>query len=681
MAGSKGKLPKPDRCAGTTRRRDAISLPVVATEHGPTGTIRKSRSGRRRALVLAAVQLAMIAHVIQWLIWGRTTTPIEPSEAMEAVKNGVINAGFVFFAVALLSTLILGRWFCGWGCHLVMLQDLCSWMMKKLGIRPKAFRSRLLVYVPLLLALYMFVWPLFYRLAVAPWLQPRLHWPGFKVELVSSHFWETFPTVLVAIPFLLICGFATVYFLGAKGFCTYGCPYGGFFAPLDEFAVGRIRVTDACEQCGHCTAVCTSNVRVHEEVREYGMVVDPGCMKCQDCVSVCPNDALYFGIGRPAILKGPARTKAPRRTYDLTIGEEVFVAAAFALVFFSVRGVYELVPMLMAGGVAGCVTFLLWKAWRLLRDDSVRLHGFQFKLKGRLRPAGWWLAAITASIAALVVHSGVVNAAHALAGRFDQRVTIPLGVVFSDTPMQMGQPMRRSADRAIALYAFASVVGDGGIGLAPSWQDSIDVRLAWLHSATLDFGAAEKFVHRAIERRGQTEALAVNLFWVIRSQGRRDDARAYAEAVLAEEPGFTELGDELVRWLEFEGHVDEAIARCRVLLAQNPNSLLPMRRLSLLLVQHDDAEAGIELIRRTIRVEPGNPHAHHTLALALIYQGRPGEAYESLRRALALAPDSPGANADMAKVLDLLDRSDEATPFHRRAEQLRQEQARPRSAY
>src|SRR5207244_4171 len=85
--------------------------------------------------------------------------------------------------------------------------------------------------------------------------------------------------------------FMTVYFLGNKGFCTYACPYGGVFGLVDKVAPGRIRVTDACEECGHCTAVCTSNVIVHAEVKKYGMVVDPGCMKCMDCVSVCPNDA------------------------------------------------------------------------------------------------------------------------------------------------------------------------------------------------------------------------------------------------------------------------------------------------------------------------------------------------------------------------------------------------------
>ena len=93
----------------------------------------------------------------------------------------------------------------------------------------------------------------------------------------------------------------TVYFLGQKGFCTYACPYGGFFGLADKLSPGKIRVTDACNQCGHCTATCTSNVLVHAEVKQYGMVVDPGCMKCMDCISVCPNDALYFGFGKPTL--------------------------------------------------------------------------------------------------------------------------------------------------------------------------------------------------------------------------------------------------------------------------------------------------------------------------------------------------------------------------------------------
>ena len=78
-------------------------------------------------------------------------------------------------------------------------------------------------------------------------------------------------------------------------------------------------------------------------------------MKCLDCVSVCPNDALYFGYGRPAQFKKLRVKKTPRRIYDLTWPEEIGLAIVFLLSFLSVRGVYSVVPMLMAAGVAGVV--------------------------------------------------------------------------------------------------------------------------------------------------------------------------------------------------------------------------------------------------------------------------------------------------------------------------------------
>lgn len=79
-------------------------------------------------------------------------------------SEALLNAGFLFFILLILSTLILGRFFCGWACHVVALQDLCTWILRKLGLRPKPFRSRLLMFVPLLAAFYLFVMPTLVRL-------------------------------------------------------------------------------------------------------------------------------------------------------------------------------------------------------------------------------------------------------------------------------------------------------------------------------------------------------------------------------------------------------------------------------------------------------------------------------------------------------------------------------------
>ena len=245
--------------------------------------MRASKNGRWRALVLVLVHALVAVHVAHWMRTGSTLSPLEPSESMEFAKHDLVNAGFVFFGLTVLSTLVLGRWFCGWACHLVALQDLCLWLLKRAGIRPRPLRSRLLAFVPAVAALYMFVYPLAFRLGSGEELGP------YRVALTKSDFWGTFPPWPVALATFAVCGFAIVYFLGAKGFCTYACPYGALFGLADRFAVGRIRVTDACEGCGHCTATCTSNVLVHEEVAKHGMVVDPGCMKCLDCVSSCPT--------------------------------------------------------------------------------------------------------------------------------------------------------------------------------------------------------------------------------------------------------------------------------------------------------------------------------------------------------------------------------------------------------
>ena len=364
-----------------------------------------SRMERRRFAVLLLIQLLMIVHVVQWLLMGTTLAPIEPSESIQTVRGGVITVGFIFFVVAIASTMIFGRFFCGWGCHVMLLQDWCGRILARWGIRPRPFRSRLLRLLPLALALYMFVWPMAHRFLVAPWIGEVPRWPGWSFEATTQQFWATFPGLVMAIPFLFVCGFLTVYLLGMKGYCTYACPYGGAFAPAEQVSPVRIRVNDDCEHCGHCTAACTSNVRVHEEVAAFGMVVDPGCMKCLDCVSTCPNDALHLGLGRPAISVGAEeRTEARsagtiRGGFDLSWTEEIVFAVIALGLLFSIRGAYSL-PLLFASGVAACGTWIVWRAWRLVRDENASFHRFALKRSGRIRPAG--MAMIATGLLVLV---------------------------------------------------------------------------------------------------------------------------------------------------------------------------------------------------------------------------------------------------------------------------------------
>ncbi len=539
----------------------AVSLPVLPSQEPK---IKRSKNSKRRAIILIAVQLLIFAHIALWLLsrefgWfgGKTLTPVEPSESMQSIELGAINAGAIFFAIILLSTLIFGRFFCGWACHIVMLQDCCAWIMKKCGVRPKPFRSRILIWVPLVLALYMFVWPTFKRLAVFPILEgagaeslASFFMPVARFEpemhLTTDAFWSTFP-VIMAIPTLLIVGFAAVYFLGSKGFCTYGCPYGGFFAPLDEFAPGRIRVDhDKCHHCGHCTATCTSNVRVHEEVREYGMVVDPGCMKCMDCVSVCPNDALYFGFGKPATKKGKPKTGNILKQYDLTWREDVALAVVFVLVLLGVRGLYlwEGVPLLMSVGVAGVVSFLIFKSWRLFMKshDIVRIQNVHLKWRGRITVCGWALLVLTILLSMMIAQNGAANALRWRADLIERSdAAVPRDVALSPfNREEIPADIRESAQRAIDLRESALGWSDGGIALMTDPREFS--RLAWLHIVAGNFADAEALQRRVIAEVGENDHLYADLIRIILFlQENVARAREVAAEVLARHPEFAEV--------------------------------------------------------------------------------------------------------------------------------------------
>jgi len=666
-----------------------VSLTVVGGESSKS-PIRKSRNAWKRAVVLGVVQLLIVLHVVQWWLMGSTLAPIEPSESMETLKHGVVTVGFIFFALALASTAILGRWFCGWGCHVVLLQDLCGWIMKRLGVRPTPFRSRLLVYLPLALALYMFAWPVVYRLAVAPFVQPDLVWPGWSIELTTTDFWRTFPGVLVAVPFLLVCGFGCVYFLGAKGYCTYGCPYGGFFAPLDELAPARIRVTDACEHCGHCTATCTSNVRVHEEVRDYGMVVDPGCMKCMDCVSVCPNDALYYGVGPPAIRKdaaaaarGPISIEAPTRTpathrYDLSWPKEIVLAILAVATLLAVQKAYDAIPLLFASGIAGCTTFLAWKAWRTIRDPNVRFHRWQLRLKGRWRPAGVAWLAVTGAVLAFVVHTGVVNASFALAERADLRVTLPPERVFNQNAVEAPPAMAADARRALELYRRASFVGDGGIGLLNRWQARIDMRIAWLEAVLRDLDAAEATLRDSVARHGSTEAAEAGIARLLRAQGREPEALEHYRRFAIAHPEWGDLRDEAIVWLDGEGDFAGAIELARAGLEGVPGDLRSMRRLSLLLIERGtEAQVleGIDLVETTLEIAPDNPFAYRAMALGYGRLAKFDEAVAAMRSAVEIAPEDWRLRQSFGELLSGIGQEAEAASEFAVAERLRAREA------
>lgn len=642
----------PQSCTGLHAVVRGVSLPVVGNS---APAVRKSRTSRWRAGVLIAVHLLMIAHVGQWLWAGRTLSPVEPSETMYTLNRGHLNAGFLFFAAAILATLVFGRFVCGWGCHFVAYQDLCAWLLRRMGVRPRPLRSRLLLLGPLALALYMFVWPSVYRLVAG------LPSPSITNHLLTRDFWQTFPGPIIAVLTILVAGFGIVYFLGSKGFCTYACPYGGFFAPADRLAAGRILVTDACQQCGHCTAACSSNVRVHEEVARYGMVVDPGCMKCMDCVSVCPNDALYYGFARPAIAAKP-KSQPRRRTFDLTMVEELVLVAVGLAALLALRGLYDLIPLLFAMGLAAMTALVALKSYRMVVEANVRWQNLSLKRGGRWTRSGAAFVGLAGLWLVFLIHSGWVQY-YTWAG---QR-----GFASLDMDDAIWRVERNWWEEATVAQRAVGDRAARDLSRADQWGllSSVSVLqpLLWLHVARGDLSAAGEAVARLAALRPRDAEPRRAQGHLLRKAGRELEAEASFRAALLLTPNNTAARDDLIALLLATGRWDAALLESRAAVAalaerglqveagapDDPGSTDRAIRLEparILMEASRFSEAMAEL-EEFVTHDADAPEAHMLLGIACMNVGRAARGLEALRRAVELAPDNAEASYNLGMAL------------------------------
>jgi polyferredoxin/tetratricopeptide (TPR) repeat protein len=599
-----------------------------------------------RAAVLILLHIAIAAHLLHWWWTGRSLARFVMSDSMQTLERGEINPGFLLFAAAILVTASAGRFMCGWACHMGALQDLCAWILRRMGIRPRLFRSRVLGYVPVGLALYMFVWPTAARIVVKPaaetispslsaWLGPSTTFPGFSAALSSDQLWEGLPSIWVAIPFLLLCGCATVYFLGARGLCRYGCPYGGFLLAAEQVAPIRVTVDpERCDQCGLCTAACTTGVRVHDEIRLYGAVLDRNCVRSLDCISVCPQNALSLRLVKPAALTSRSTSPFPRTSSALSWKEELAIAAVFLLSFFTVRGLYGLIPMLLAATIGILAAFGAAMLLRLPRARDMCAGQWQLKRNHHLTRPGWAFIALSTLAALLLIHSAAIRLCILRAESIDDQVTVSYDLAWSGTPIPDAQ--KEFAKSALRWYQAAAPISRGGLGLTMTPASS--VRIAWLELVAGERDQAiDELRFLAHSGRGADNA-AAELGRLLLATGQPDQAESELKQLSQQGPTWPQTRDLLCGLWATSNRADQAIAHCRAALQSNPHNNRARLTLARVLLTTGQAEEGLREAATAAADAPADSQLRADHARLLFTAGHLPEALTELESAATARP-------------------------------------------
>ena len=241
------------------------------------------------------------------------------------------RAGWYILGILLLYGVILGRTVCGWLCPAGLLQELAHGIpTPKLG---KSRATRALSWLKYaVLAVFAVAIPLIVGLrdgvalpAFCKFICPAGTLEG-GVGLLANPANESMLGMLGPLftrKFVILAAVGLACVFCYRAFCRFLCPLGAIYSLFSRFNVVGARVdAGRCNGCGACARACRMDVR---------RVGDRECIHCAECVALCPQGAISFGVGGATLIGPKGEGRKARRAVRIA----ALALLALALVWFN----------------------------------------------------------------------------------------------------------------------------------------------------------------------------------------------------------------------------------------------------------------------------------------------------------------------------------------------------------
>jgi Flp pilus assembly protein TadD len=381
-------------------------------------------------------------------------------------------------------------------------------------------------------------------------------------------------------------------------------------------------------------------------------------------VSVCPQGSLSLGLARPAVFTPGRAKRQTLHAADPTVWQEILLAVAFIATFFTLRGLYGFLPMLMAASLAVIAAFMVFAFMRMLGRPDARLARWQIKLAGRTTRPGWVFCGAFALAAVLLGHSAVVRIVIWRGAAWDNAVTASYDDAFRGAPLPPDQTL--AARTALGWYRLGSAFRRGGIGLATTPEASI--RIAWLSLVAGERdGAIDELRMLADSGRG-ADRPAMELGQLLLSAGRADEAAHDLERLARSHSDWWRTRDLLCAMWAQNGRAGDAEALCESVITAHPHQAAARITLARVLVASGRPEQGLAQAALASADARADPTVRGEYARFLFAAGRIDDALKELEAAAASRPAArPGLLNLGAAMLASAGRNTESVAWAKRA--------------
>jgi polyferredoxin len=202
-----------------------------------------------------------------------------------AASQGVVNGSLVIFILLFLSSLFLGRAFCGWVCPGSGLNELCAVATKKRAPSGSFRKAKYVISTVWLSAIVLLA------LRAGGFQSIDLFY-GTGSSTITQELVMFFGVIAIIVP--------AAFIVGARANCHYIC----WLAPImiagtsirNRIGWPALRLeanAELCEQCGTCSTVCPMNLDVMDGILREDLY-DKECILCGSCIDACPRGVIRY---------------------------------------------------------------------------------------------------------------------------------------------------------------------------------------------------------------------------------------------------------------------------------------------------------------------------------------------------------------------------------------------------